>query len=54
MQIKFDLVLPCYPGSDKFRGEGAAHGWGLARVKAKLREERVRWIMQGDERRVLK
>jgi hypothetical protein len=27
-------------GSGESRGEGAAHEWGSARVKAKLREER--------------
>jgi hypothetical protein len=43
-------------GSGESRGEGAAHEWGSARVeKAKLRRERVRWIVQGvkDKRRVL-
>jgi hypothetical protein len=32
-------------GSGESRGEGAAHEWGSARVKAKLREE-VRWIVR--------
>jgi hypothetical protein len=43
-------------GSGESRGEGAAHEWGSARVeKAKLRQARVRWIVQRvkDKRRVL-